>query len=214
VINVTEIIASIIELATMKNEFWNKRYEANDSGYGNEPNAYFKSFIDSHPPGSILLPADGEGRNAIYAAKKGWKVDAFDFSEVAQQKAMQRAEQQKVNIHYEVMNIEDFKATKQYDAVGLIYVHLEPELRKKFHTEIAKSLSQAGYLIFEAFAKEQIENASGGPKEAALLYDAASICNDFQLLYIISCGQKQVDLSEGNFHKGKAHVLRLIGQKI
>jgi hypothetical protein len=96
----------------------------------------------------------------------------------------------------------------------LIYVHLHPELRKKFHAEIAKSLPQEGYLIFEAFAKEQIKNTSGGPKEEALLYDAASVCNDFQLLHIISCGQKQVDLSEGIFHKGKGNVLRLINQKI
>jgi cyclopropane fatty-acyl-phospholipid synthase-like methyltransferase len=198
----------------MKSQFWNNRYETNDTVYGYEPNQFLKSFIDSHKPGTILLPAEGEGRNAIYAAKKGWKVDAFDFSSVARQKAMQQAEQEKVNIHYEVMNIEDFKATKQYDAVGLIYVHLQPELRKKFHAEIVKSLPQAGYLFFEAFAKEQIKNTSGGPKEEALLYDAASVCNDFQLLHIISCVQKQVDLSEGTFHKGKADVLRLIGQKI
>jgi 2-polyprenyl-3-methyl-5-hydroxy-6-metoxy-1,4-benzoquinol methylase len=97
----------------MKSQFWNNRYETNDTVYGYEPNQFLKSFIDSHKPGTILLPAEGEGRNAIYAAKKGWKVDAFDFSSVARQKAMQRAEQEKVNIHYEVMNIEDFKATKQ-----------------------------------------------------------------------------------------------------
>lgn len=82
----------------MKNEFWNKRYETNDTVYGIEPNEYFKSFIDSHKPGSILLPAEGEGRNAIYAAKRGWKVDAFDFSAVAQQKALLRAKQEKVHI--------------------------------------------------------------------------------------------------------------------
>ncbi|GAC1450007.1 MAG: class I SAM-dependent methyltransferase [Chitinophagaceae bacterium] len=213
-INVTETVVSIIELAIMKNEFWNKRYETNDTVYGDEPNAYFKSFIDSHKPGSILLPADGEGRNAIYAAQKGWQVDAFDFSKVAQEKALQRAAEKKVKINYTVLEIEGYKACKQYDAVGLIFVHLEPVLRKKFHTEIAKSLPAAGYLIFEAFAKEQKNRTSGGPKEEALLYDAPSICSDFQNLHILSCGQKEVDLQEGEFHKGRAHVLRLIGQKI
>lgn len=198
----------------MKNEFWNIRYETNITVYGNEPNEYFKSFIDRHKPGSILLPAEGEGRNAIYAASKGWQVDAFDFSVAAREKALKRAEEKQLKISYQVVNIEDYKASKQYDAVGLIYVHLEPELRKKFHGEIAKSLVPAGYLIFEAFAKEQKNNASGGPKEEELLYDAPSICSDFQHLHILFCGQKEVDLHEGAFHKGKAHVLRLIGQKI
>ena len=141
-------------------------------------------------------------------------MDAFDFSTVAQQKALLRAKQEKVKITYQIMNIEDFKALKQYDAVALIYAHLDPELRKKFHSEIAKSLQTAGYLIFEAFAKEQKNRTSGGPKEEALLYDAPSICNDFQNLYILSCGQKEVDLQEGAFHKGKAHLLRLTAQKI
>lgn len=198
----------------MKNEFWNKRYETNDTVYGNEPNEYFKSFIDTHKPGSILLPAEGEGRNAIYAAKKGWKVDAFDFSPVAQEKALLRAKEEKVHINYKVMNIEAFKAAKEYDAVALTYVHLEPNVRKNFHAEIARSLSAAGYLIFEAFAKEQKDRTSGGPKEEALLYDAPSICNDFQYLHILSCGLKEVELNEGAFHQGKAHVLRLLAQKI
>lgn len=198
----------------MKNEIWNNRYETHKTVYGDKPNQFFKSFIDTHKPGTILLPAEGEGRNAIYAALKGWKVDAFDFSKVAREKALQRAKEEKVTINYEVMDIADYKSLKQYDAVGLIYVHLEPVLRKRFHAEIAKSLPRAGYLIFEAFAKEQINNASGGPKEEALLYDAPSICSDFQHLHILSCGQKEVELSEGSFHNGKAHVLRLIGQKI
>lgn len=198
----------------MTNEFWNNRYKTNSTVYGNEPNEFFKSFIDAHKPGTILLPAEGEGRNAIYAAQKGWQVDAFDFSKVAQEKALQRAAESKVKINYTVLKIESYEALKQYDAVGLIYVHLGPELRKKFHKEIAKSLPGGGYMIFEAFAKEQKNRLSGGPKEEALLYDAPSICNDFQDFHIITCGQKEVDLHEGEFHKGRAHVLRLIGQKI
>ncbi len=198
----------------MKNELWNNRYQTNETVYGNEPNQFFKSFIDIHQPGTILLPAEGEGRNAIYAASKGWEVDAFDFSKVAQEKALKRAKEKNVKINYSILEIENYKASKQYDAVGLIYVHLEPALRKKFHAEIAQSLPRAGYLVFEAFAKEQIDNTSGGPKDEALLYDAPSICNDFQHLHIIACGQKEVDLKEGEFHNGKAHVLRLTAQKI
>jgi 2-polyprenyl-3-methyl-5-hydroxy-6-metoxy-1,4-benzoquinol methylase len=122
---VTETVGSIIELAILKSEFWDKRHESNDTVYGKEPNAYFKSFIDGHKPGSILLPAEGEGRNAIYAAKKGWKVDTFDFSPIAQQKALLRAKQEKIPINYQVINIGEFKTVKQYDTVALIYVHLD-----------------------------------------------------------------------------------------
>ena len=52
-------------------EIWDKRYSTAVYAYGEEPNAFFKEKLDSQNlEGSILLPAEGEGRNAVYAAKK------------------------------------------------------------------------------------------------------------------------------------------------
>lgn len=195
-------------------QFWDQRYAENTTAYGYKPNRFFKQFIDQHKPGTILLPAEGEGRNAVYAAGKGWQVDAFDFSDVARQKALDFARSEKVAVNYELKNIADFRATKKYDAVALIYVHLPDYLRKKFHQEIYNSIKSGGYLIFEAFAKEQAEMESGGPRDTALLYDAPTLCSDFPFLHLISCGQKEILLDEGDYHKGKAAVLRIIGQRL
>lgn len=199
----------------MKTGFWDQRYRENDSVYGIEPNPSFKAFIDKHKPGRLLLPAEGEGRNAIYAAAKGWQVDAFDFSEVAREKALSRAAIKGVKINYFTKQIEDFKADNgAYDAVALIYVHLLDKIRHSFHHKVYSSLKSGGHLVLEAFAKEQIEYSSGGPKDASLLYDAPSICRDFPFLHLISCGQREIELDEGEFHKGKAEVLQMIGQKL
>lgn len=198
----------------MEKQFWNTRYQDNVTVYGTKPNAFFKEFIDSHNPGTILLPAEGEGRNAVYAAKKGWKVDAFDFSEVARNKAMQAASDQNVNINYWLEDLANFKADKIYDAVGLIYVHLPEGIRHDFHGKAYQSLRSGGYLVLEAFAKEQLQFDSGGPKDSSLLYSAPMICSDFPFLHLLSCGQKELELKEGPYHKGKAAVLRLIGQKL
>lgn len=211
---ITEKFYSLDELALMNRTFWDNRYAQNDTVYGKEPNRFFKNFIDTHKPGTILLPAEGEGRNAIYAASRGWTVDAFDFSEEARKKAIDASTQNNVNINYWTDEIEKFTASKKYDAIGLIYVHLPEKEREIFHRQIHNSLKSGGYLIFEAFAKEQIHFTSGGPKDLSLLYDAPTICNDFPFLHILSCGQKEINLNEGNFHKGKAAVLQLIGQKL
>lgn len=198
----------------MQQEFWNTRYRETASVYGQEPNPFFKQFIDKHKPGSILLPAEGEGRNAIYAASKGWLVDAFDFSEVAREKALLQAAAKNVSINYWVQEIETYKAEKKYDAVALIYVHLPQALRSLFHEQIFQSLNSGGHLLLEAFAKEQVEFNSGGPKDRQMLYDAPSICSDFPFLHVLTCGQKEIELDEGEFHKGKAAVLQLAGQKL
>jgi SAM-dependent methyltransferase len=194
--------------------FWDQRYAENETVYGQEPNHFFKQFIDKRKPGSILLPAEGEGRNAVYAASKGWKVDAFDFSAVARDKALALAETKGVQVHYDLMAIDQFKAGKQYDVVALIYVHMPPDQRVQFHQEILKAIKPGGFLLMEAFSKEQLELESGGPRDAAMLYDAPSLCKDSQSLHMMTCHQKDLELNEGPFHKGPANVLRLTGQKI
>jgi SAM-dependent methyltransferase len=198
----------------MNRTLWNIRYAENDIVYGHQPNRFFKDFIDTHKPGSILLPAEGEGRNAIYAASKGWEVDAFDFSEEAQRKAIALSRSKNVSINYWIQDIQKFASTKKYDAVGLIYVHLPKDVRQSFHLQIHNSIRSGGYLVLEAFAKEQIEFSSGGPKDISLLYDAPTICQDFPFLHVLFCGQREIELNEGNFHKGSAAVLQLIGQKL
>ena len=68
-------------------EFWEIRYAEKQYAYGENPNVYFKEQLDKLKPGKILLPAEGEGRNAVYAAKQGWEVMAFDLSSEGKNKA-------------------------------------------------------------------------------------------------------------------------------
>lgn len=198
----------------MPQQFWDQRYKEYENLYGYEPNIFFKLFIDLHKPGTILLPAEGEGRNAIYAAKKGWQVDAFDFSPIAKDKALANARAANVHINYKVAAIETFKATTQYDAVALIYIHVLPWVREKFHAETIEALKPGGFLILEAFTKEQLPLSSGGPKDEAMLYDKAALCNDFRILYKLDCEQRKIFLDEGKLHSGEASVLRVSGQKV
>jgi len=67
---------------------WNHRYADSECIYGTKPNDFFKQELDILVPGKILLPAEGEGRNAVYAAEKGWIVSAFDQSDESRKKAL------------------------------------------------------------------------------------------------------------------------------
>ncbi|HVZ57947.1 MAG TPA: class I SAM-dependent methyltransferase [Chitinophagaceae bacterium] len=196
-------------------QFWNQRYREHTTVYGEAPNEFFREFIDLHQPGTLLLPAEGEGRNAIYAARQGWQVFAFDFSEVAQEKALARAAREKVAIQYELMSLDEYRPLRSYDLVALIYVHMAEPLRTAFHQAAAESLRPGGFLILEAYSRDQLRFDSGGPREEALLYDAATLYHDFHpRLHVISCNQEEVDLREGPFHQGKASVVRLIARNL
>lgn len=197
----------------MDKQFWDSRYSENETVYGTEPNTFFKTFIDGHKEGNLLLPAEGEGRNAVYAAKKGWKVNAFDFSEVAREKALKFAVANEVSIEFDLLKIEDYEPIKMYHTIALIFVHLEKEVRKKFHTAICNSLQPSGYLIIEAYSKKQLSLGTGGPKNVELLYDMATLMNDFNDLKILQIAQTEITLNEGSFHNGPSSVIRMVAQK-
>ena len=93
---------------TGMHSFWDSRYNTDQFVYGKEPNRFFASELDKLPAGRLLLPGEGEGRNAVYAAKMGWEVDAFDQSRIGSEKALGFALEQGVHINYQVCDLEGF----------------------------------------------------------------------------------------------------------
>ncbi len=194
--------------------FWDNRYAGEAFAYGTNPNTFFKNQLADLSSGNLLLPAEGEGRNAIFAALKGWNVIAFDQSEVAKQKAMQLAKQNKVLIEYEVCDQVDFSSKKNYfDCVALIFAHMPPDLRRSFHQKMYDFLKPGGTLILEGFEKHQINNTTGGPKNIDMLFSSEELFSDFNSLKNIHLSEEDIILDEGAFHKGLAHVIRLTGIK-
>jgi hypothetical protein len=53
--------------------FWDTRYDTGYFVYGKAPNGFFAASIERHTPGRMLLPGEGEGRNAVHAAILGWE---------------------------------------------------------------------------------------------------------------------------------------------
>lgn len=196
-------------------EFWDERYATTAYVYGTEPNQFFKQQIEAIQPGKLLLPLEGEGRNAVYAASLGWEVDAFDFSEEAKKKATSLAKKKKVSLSYKVIDAVNFKIPKEkYDAVALVFAHFPPEMRIQFHRKMINSLKSKGYIIMEAFHKKQYANSTGGPPNLDLLYSISDLQSDFNDLEILHLEQVTVTLEEGSFHNGQAEVIRLLAQTI
>lgn len=197
-----------------KADYWDERYASNEYVFGKEPNEYFKKCIDKLPVGKILIPAAGEGRDAVYAALLGWDVIAFDQSKVAQQKAFELTRNDGVIIHYSVCDMEDFiMKENEYDAIAIIYFHLMPEIRIPFFQKVCRSLKKDGVLILEAFNYKQLINSSGGPKNSEMLLTKEILSNEFSSLQIFENLEEEIILKEGEGHVGKADVVRFMAKK-
>ena len=195
-------------------EFWDQRYREPEYAYGIQPNVFFKETLAPLSPGKILLPAEGEGRNAVYAATQGWDVRAFDFSSEAKRKALALARQHQVSIRYDVLDVRDYAyPDNTFDVIRSFFTHIPYTLRPAFHRALIRSLRPGGHIILEAFHKNQVNYSSGGPKDLAMLFSIEELGNEFNGLTFQALEDKLIELNEGPYHQGKAHVVRMIAIK-
>ena len=159
---------------------WDERFSAEHYVYGKEPNQFFKEQIEHLEPGKVLFVGEGEGRNAVYAASKGWAVDAVDISGEAKKKADKLAEESGVEINFKVADIADYSpADSNYDLIVFIYFHVMPDLREESHSKMLKSLKPGGRIVLECYEKDQLKYNSGGPKNEKILYSLEDVYSDF-----------------------------------
>ncbi len=198
---------------------WNNRYKAEEFAYGVEPNNYLKKQLNQLTVGSILFPAEGEGRNAVYAAILGWKVYAFDISIEGRNKALRLAERKRVEIDYQIGELKELNyIDNQFDAIALIYAHFPAEIKSRVHRELDQYLRKGGMIIFEAFSKRHLEYLAvddrvGGPKDIESLFSEAEIMADFNNYEVIELREEEIELNEGSVHVGKGSVIRFVGKK-
>lgn len=198
---------------------WNGRYASEEFVYGELPNEFLKEQLVKLPVGEILFPAEGEGRNAVYAARLGWTVSAYDISSEGKRKALQWAGKNGVCIDYQVGELRNLHYGKsRFDAIALIYAHFAEEQRPSIHEALDGHLRTGGIIILEAFGKDHIRYQEanpdvGGPRDIHLLYSTDEIERDFSQYEIIELRETEIRLSEGLYHNGVASVIRFVGRK-
>lgn len=200
-------------------EIWDERYRAETFAYGDTPNLYLKAQLEKLDAGTILFPAEGEGRNAVFAATLGWTVSAFDISSEGRNKALQLAAKHGVEIDYQVGDLKDFNYTEgQFDAMALIYAHFPASIKSSYHKALDKYIRSGGLVIFEAFSKQHLEYVIanpkvGGPKDRDMLFSIEEVQADFENYDIIELQECVIELNEGLYHNGTGSVIRFIGRK-
>ncbi|UII24103.1 class I SAM-dependent methyltransferase [Fulvivirga ligni] len=204
----------------MSKQKWDDRYEETGFAYGSAPNEFFKLWLEKLSPGKILMPADGEGRNGVFAAEKGWDVTSMDLSEEGKKKAMALAIDKQVPLQYIVGDLNDLSFEESsFDAIGLIYAHFPGPIKSKLHQKLNLYLKPGGIIIFEAFSKSHLpivqqNPAVGGPRDLETLFSTEEIENDFCNYENLYLKEELNELSEGKYHNGTGSVVRFVGKKL
>lgn len=190
-------------------EFWNSKFSREGFLYGLKPNSFIASKVKSFPKNAkVLCLGEGEGRNAIFLAKRGFEVVAIDASDIGLKKLEQRAKEENLNIKTICMDLNNWEASQKYDVIIASYLHMYKNEREALFDKIDDSLALDGIFVGEFFSVNQLSYTSGGPKDAELLYTI----EDFKSHYVFSDAQvtEQITiLDEGKGHQGEACVIRV-----
>ena len=64
------------------NNMWDDRFKSDEYYYGEEPNTFIQEqAFRLANYNKVIAFAEGEGRNAVFLARKGLEVTAIDYSE-------------------------------------------------------------------------------------------------------------------------------------
>ncbi len=194
---------------------WDERFAGEGYVYGTAPNGWLEAQASQFKPGSrVLSLGEGEGRNAVWLASRGHRVDAVDGSSVGLAKAQRLASTRGVTLQATVAELATFVPVPgAYDAVVLIFLHLPPPLRALVHARAEAALAPGGVVVLEAFTPRQLAFTSGGPKQLGALYEPEALRLDLPGIAWEVLREEEIELDEGPLHRGKAAVVRGLGRR-
>lgn len=197
-------------------ETWNKRFSGEGYTFGTEPNEWLREHGHVWPAGQrVLCVADGEGRNSVWLARQGLRVDAFDIADVGVAKARKLAAAQGVDVNYTVSDCDSFPyESGAYDGVATIFVQFaDPAMRERMFANIQRCLKPGGVLVLLGYTPKQLEYKTGGPPQVSHLYTETMLREAFAGFDLLTLREYEAELKEGDRHSGMSALIGLVARK-
>ncbi|HEX6151036.1 class I SAM-dependent methyltransferase [Nocardioides sp.] len=161
----------------MDAEEWDQRYADQELVWSAEPNQFVAAECADLPPGRAVDLAAGEGRNAIWLARRGWQVTAVDFSRVALDKGRRLAGGTEVDwVRADAITWHG----EGFDLAVVAYLQLPEVERRAAARGAVEALRPGGTFLWVAHDSSNIEDGSGGPQDPAVLMTAADVVGDVE----------------------------------
>lgn len=195
---------------------WDERFSVPEFIFGTEPNAYLASQSHRLRPGlRALAVADGEGRNSVWLARQGLRVDAFDISSAGVDKARALAREAGVEVDYRVCDCAAWDwQPGSYDVIVAIFIQFAaPPLRTWLFARMREALKPGGLLILQGYTPKQLEFKTGGPGVLENLYTEELLRTEFGALRMVELVPYEAVLDEGARHAGASALIGMVASK-
>lgn len=155
---------------------WDERYAASELVWSRGPNQFVEAECADLPPGRAVDLAAGEGRNAIWLARRGWRVTAVDFSQVGLDKGRTLAGD--TPVEWVCADATSWTPEAPVDLVVVAYFQVPAAERGTTLRSAFASLTPGGTLLVVAHDSTNLDEGTGGPQDPAVLYTAGDVLAD------------------------------------
>ncbi len=155
---------------------WDERYAASELVWSVGPNQFVDAECADLSPGRALDLAAGEGRNAIWLARRGWDVTAVDFSQVALDKGRTLAGD--VDVEWVCADATTWTRADSYDLVVIAYLQLPAAERREAVRRGFTALRPGGTFLLVCHDTTNLTEGTGGPQDASVLLTAEDVLAD------------------------------------
>ena len=181
---------------------WNRRYDTPDLVWTGEANRFLVTEMSAMPAGTALDLAAGEGRNAVWLARRGWTVTAVDFADVGLAKAARLAASAGVEVDLVCADVTEYEpAPASFDLVVVLYLHLPTSSRRPLMAMAARSLAPGGTLLVVGHDATNLTAGYGGPQDPDVLFSPDDVVEDLTEsdLVVIKAArvERPVDTADG-----------------
>lgn len=181
---------------------YEERYKADGYYWGLRPSDMCYEVMKLCPPQRPLRLLDvacGEGKNAVFFARNGYNVTAFDAESTGLDKARRLAEQVGAQINFLQANMLDFRLDSDFDIIfctGALH-YIPQEHREEILTNYQMHTTTGGLHALNVFVRKPFVHSPSNQKAGRYKWVSGELFTHYADWLIASCGEVIFDCNSG-----------------
>jgi tellurite methyltransferase len=197
---------------------YDTRYATPEYYWGTKPSALCLRVLDLLPPDQPLRLLDvgcGEGRNAVFFARNGYEVIAFDSSPKGLEKTRLLAERTGVGVEVFQADVNEYRPAGTFDVVfstGVLH-YVPPEVRPEILRSYREATAPGGLNALSVFVDKPFVAPAPDAEPTAHPWISGEVLTHYRDWRIEFCLEEVFDCTSGGVPHQHA-VDRMVARKI
>lgn len=156
-------------------EAWEERYRSHSRVWSGQPNPVLVAEVAELTPGTALDAGSGEGADAIWLARRGWRVTGVDLSSTALDRARAHADELGLDVSWQQQDLAESPVADRYDLVAAHFLHLPAGPRRALFRHLSTAVAPGGTLLVVGHDPSDLETTVSRPPLAELGWTADEV---------------------------------------